>query len=103
MFPGLGLGIMLSGARTVTEEMLTEAALALADYVDGPRLSTGGVYPQIDKLRGVSKHLAVAVIKHAVREGIARVHIPEDIDSFVEDRLWKPVYLPICQPKKDTV
>ncbi len=102
IFPGLGLGIMLSGARQVTEEMLTEAAVALADYIDVGRLARGGVYPQIDKLRGVSKHLAIAVVKYAVNAGLARVEVPAEVGDFVENRMWKPVYLPIQRPQDIT-
>ncbi len=99
IFPGLGLGIMLSGARRVTEEMLTEAAVALSNYVDAGRLDRGGVYPQIDKLRSVSKHVAIAVVKYAVNTGLARVDISENVEDFVESRMWKPVYLPIRRPQ----
>jgi malate dehydrogenase (oxaloacetate-decarboxylating) len=95
IFPGLGLGIMLSGARRVSMAMLTTAAYALAEYVDAGRLSQGGVYPNIDKLKQISKRVAVEVIKQAQEEGLARVEIDEDVDHFVESRMWKPVYLPI--------
>ena len=100
IFPGLGLGIMLSGAREVTEEMLGESAVALADYVDAGRLDRGAVYPEIGKLRSVSKHVAIAVVKHAVSAGLARVEVPAEVEGFVESRMWKPVYLPIRKPQE---
>lgn len=96
IFPGLGLGVLLSGAQRVTENMLTAAAVALADCTEMARLARGGVYPPIEHLRNVSKHIAVAVIKQAVADGLAKNEIPEkNLDAFVERGMWKPIYLPI--------
>lgn len=98
IFPGVGLGVMLSGASKVTDTMLTEAAVAQADYVSGSRLAAGAVYPSVQNIRQVSKRVAVAVIKQVMLEGLARVDIPEDIDAFVEKRMWQARYFPIRKP-----
>ncbi|MEZ4631305.1 MAG: malic enzyme-like NAD(P)-binding protein [Deinococcales bacterium] len=91
----MGLGVMLSGATRVTDEMLTEAAVALSHYVDPGRLEQGGVYPPIQKIRSASKQVAIAVIKAAQQAGLNRTDMGEDIDAFVENHMWRPVYLPI--------
>ncbi|MCA9838005.1 MAG: NAD-dependent malic enzyme [Trueperaceae bacterium] len=98
IFPGVGLGIMLSGASKVTDRMLTEAAVAQAEYVSGSRLASGAVYPPISSLRSVSKRVAVAVIKQVQAEGLARVDIPEDIEGFVNEKMWRARYFPIRRP-----
>jgi malate dehydrogenase (oxaloacetate-decarboxylating) len=96
IFPGLGLGVMLSGARRVTDNMLTTAAVALSAYTDDERIAQGSVYPRIDKLREASKYVAVAVIRQAIADGMARNEVPEkDLENFVESGMWKPEYLPI--------
>lgn len=95
VFPGIGLGALLSGAKRVTEEMLTAAAFALAEYTSPKDLAKGSVYPAISKLRSISKHVAIAVIKEAVASGEAQRDIPEDINTFVEEQMWEPKYLPI--------
>ncbi len=98
IFPGVGLAIMLSGATKVTDSMLTAAAVAQAEFVSGSRLAVGAVYPSIQSIRSVSKRVAVAVIKQVKSEGFARVSIPEDIESFVEEHMWKARYFPIRKP-----
>lgn len=100
IFPGLGLGVLLSGARRVTNGMLTASAVGLADYTDDARIAQGAVYPRINRIRGVSKHVAIAVIREAVNSGEATKDVPlDDIDAFVEQSMWQPKYLPI-RPKK---
>jgi malate dehydrogenase (oxaloacetate-decarboxylating) len=96
IFPGLGLGALVSGAREVTPGMLTTAAHALADYTDDARLARGAVYPRIASLRGVSRRVAAAVAKQAVDEGVAtETSVAEDPLASVDRSMWNPVYLPI--------
>jgi len=95
VFPGIGLGAILSGADRITDSMLTAAAQALAHYTSPKDLSSGRVYPTISKLRSVSKHVAVAVIKAAIDSGVASKDIPDDIAGYVEENMWKPEYLPL--------
>jgi malate dehydrogenase (oxaloacetate-decarboxylating) len=76
--------------------MLTAAAVALNEFTTDERIAQGGVYPRIEQLREASKHVAVAVIKQAMKDGLARNEVPEkNLDVFVESGMWKPEYLPI--------
>jgi malate dehydrogenase (oxaloacetate-decarboxylating) len=98
IFPGLGLGVLLSGAQRVTNQMLTAAAVALDEFTrrDAKRVAQGGIYPRIDKIREASRHIAVAIVKQAMADGLARNEVPEkDLETFVEQGMWKPEYLPI--------
>ena len=99
IFPGLGLGLMLSGAQRVTPKMLTVASVALANFISDERLAKGCVYPEIDEIRTASKAIAVAVTKAAIDEGLARVEVNGDIQQFVESRMWQPRYFPIRKSK----
>jgi len=95
IFPGLGLGVLASRARRVTDGMLTAAALALSEFVDKGRLAQGGLYPRMDKIRVASKQVSVAVIRQAQKEGMASEQLPEDLEGYLEARMWRPEFLPI--------
>lgn len=95
IFPGLGLGTLLSKANRVSDGMLLAAAKALAEYVDPARLNLGGVYPKIDKLRAASRRVALAVMAQAQREGLAQTELPDDLEAYLDEKMWRPVYLPI--------
>lgn len=94
IFPGLGLGTMVANASKVTDNMLTAAAEALAEYTDPMRLLDGAVYPSIKSLGRASKHVAAAVVAQAVSDGVARREIT-DAQEAVSDSVWEPRYLPI--------
>jgi malate dehydrogenase (oxaloacetate-decarboxylating) len=100
IFPGLGLGVLLSRARKVTDGMLTAASLALADYTDGARLAQGALYPRMDRLRAASRQVALAVLRQAQREAVASRALPEDLEALLEAEMWRPEFLPIRRPRK---
>jgi len=95
IFPGLGLGVMLTSAKRVTPGMLTAAAEALAEYTDPARLLAGAVYPSVATMRRASKHVAVAVAQQAMADGVARVPVEGDVTEAVTAAMWEPRYLPI--------
>ncbi|QSQ20899.1 NAD-dependent malic enzyme [Pyxidicoccus parkwayensis] len=95
IFPGLGLGVLTCRAKRVTDGMLTAAALTLSEFVDTNRLAQGGLYPRMDRIHTASKQVAIAVIRQAVKEGVCGEQLPEDLEAHLEQRLWKPVFLPI--------
>ncbi len=95
IFPGLGLGVLLSQARRVTDSMLTAASLALAEYTDSARLVQGGLYPRMDRLRSASRRVALAVLRQAVKEGVATRQLPEDLEALLDREMWRPEFLPI--------
>jgi malic enzyme len=98
VFPGLGLGALVAGARRVSDDMLSAAAEALADYVDAPRLEQGALYPRTAQLRGASRAVAVAVARQARAEGLADGEPPDDLDAAVRAAMWTPRYLPLRRP-----
>ena len=95
IFPGLGLGVLLSQARRVTDSMLTAASLALAEYTDAARLAQGALYPRMDRLRSASRRVALAVLRQAVKEGVATRQLPEDLEALLDREMWRPEFLPI--------
>jgi len=90
LYPGLGLGAIVSRARVVSVGMLAAAANALSSLV-AVRLPGASLLPHIDDLRSVTVTVAVAVAEAAVAEGLATVEL-DDIVQQVEDAMWQPEY-----------
>jgi malate dehydrogenase (oxaloacetate-decarboxylating) len=90
IFPGLGLGVIISRARRVSDGMLAASADALAELSDA---STPGsaLLPPVDKLRMVSASVAVGVAQAAEREGLAQVELQDPVQQ-VHEAMWRPVY-----------
>ena len=95
IFPGLGLGALLSRSSRVTEGMLTAAAVALSQYTDDARIARGGLFPRIEMLRSVSRQVAVAVMRQAAAEGVAGTDLEDDLEGFVDREMWRARYLPL--------
>ncbi|WP_089206443.1 NAD-dependent malic enzyme [Streptosporangium subroseum] len=93
LYPGLGLGTIVSRARRVSDGMLQAAAEAVGGLVD---VSTPGasLLPQVDNLREVSATVAVAVAKQAAQEKLARVDLHDPVQQ-VQDAMWQPEYRPV--------
>jgi len=90
LYPGLGLGAVVSRSRLISVEMLAAAANALSSLV-AVRLPGASLLPHIDDLRSVTVTVAVAVAEAAVEEGLATVELT-DIVQQVEDAMWQPEY-----------
>ncbi len=72
IFPGVGLGVLVSEAKEVTEAMFAAAAKALADEVKASDLSSGSLFPSTSEIRRVSASVAAAVVKVARDSGLGR-------------------------------
>jgi malate dehydrogenase (oxaloacetate-decarboxylating)(NADP+) len=92
IFPGVGLGALVSQAREVTDEMFLVAAQTLASLVGPDDLSVGRVYPSLTKVREVSLRIAVAVAETAYRTGLAGRARPNDVVEDIRSRMFQPVY-----------
>jgi malate dehydrogenase (oxaloacetate-decarboxylating) len=95
IFPGVGLGVVASGARRVTDAMFVAAARALADWsaqTDG----SDALYPRLEAARTVSRSVALAVALQAQRDGVARPVPPAALEKLVEAKMWQPAYPRYC-------
>lgn len=103
LFPGIGLGTLLSGARVISDGMLQAAAECLAAYMKEEEVLQGIIYPPISRIRDITKEVAAAVIREAVDEDLAEGY--RDMDArelkklnkeetlkYVENNMWKPIY-----------
>ena len=90
LYPGLGLGAIVSRAKRISDGMFAAAASAVSSLVT-VRQPGASLLPHIDDLRSVSVTVAVAVAEAADLEGIARVRL-DDIVQQVQDAMWQPEY-----------
>ena len=90
LYPGLGLGAIVSGAAKVTAGMLLAAAEAVAGQVD-VSLPGAPLVPPVENLRASSATTAVAVIRAAIADGVATTNIDNPIQA-VQDAMWQPAY-----------
>ncbi len=92
IFPGVGLGAIISGARRVTDEMFLAAAHALADQVRDSDLERGRVYPSLNRIRSVSARIAHDVAKLAWERRLTDREPPDDLHATINEYMYQPVY-----------
>jgi len=91
-FPGIGLGIIACEAMSVTDEMFSVAAKALANAVSEADLAQGRIYPPLTKIKEVSAAIATAVAEVAYNQGLARKPKPDDISTYIKSQMYEPKY-----------
>ncbi len=99
VFPGIGWGVIASGARSINQEMMTAAAVALSTQVTIARIAQGAVFPPISDLEHVTTVVARAVAEAALETGVA-THSKEQIEAGLAKHSWTPIY-PIFVPDND--
>jgi malate dehydrogenase (oxaloacetate-decarboxylating)(NADP+) len=92
IFPGVGLGAILTGTKRITEPMFMAAARTLATLATPADLEQGSLYPPLADIRRVSARIATAVAEIAFREKLATVPQPRDILAWVESSMYQPRY-----------
>jgi malate dehydrogenase (oxaloacetate-decarboxylating)(NADP+) len=92
IFPGVGLGVIISRANRVTDEMFMAAAQSLAQDVTEADLAQGSLYPPLASIREVSAHIAAAVARVAYERNLARGPAPADLLAEVKSRMYAPRY-----------
>src|SRR5208337_1380821 len=90
LYPGLGLGAIVSRASRISDGMFAAAASAVSSLVT-VRQPGASLLPHIDDLRSVSATVAAAVAETADAEGLAGVQFG-DIVQQVQDAMWQPEY-----------
>jgi malate dehydrogenase (oxaloacetate-decarboxylating)(NADP+) len=92
IFPGVGLGIVASRARLVTDEMFLVAARTLAKHVSYADIWQGRVYPPLTGIREVSTAIAMEVAEVAYKQGLAQEPKPDDMESYIKSIMYFPEY-----------
>ncbi|KAL5792462.1 hypothetical protein ACOSP7_001056 [Xanthoceras sorbifolium] len=110
LFPGIGLGALLSGAHFITDGMLQAAAECLASYMTEEEIEKGILYPSINSIRQITAEVGAAVLRAAVAEELAEGHgevgpkelahmSKEETVEYITQNMWFPVYSPLVHEK----
>jgi malate dehydrogenase (oxaloacetate-decarboxylating)(NADP+) len=92
IFPGVGLGAIVSRASRITDEMFMAAAHTLASLVDPDDLAQGSLYPALTRVREVSARVAASVATVAFEQKLAGIPQPSDPLSYVRLQMYEPRY-----------
>ncbi len=104
IFPGVGLGVLASGAKEVLPEFFTAAARAVSDYVTAEEMKQGALVPDVTALRDVSLHVATAVGEAAIKLGVSRPCAfssfqhnmdPARLGTLIRKMRWDADYVPL--------
>jgi malate dehydrogenase (oxaloacetate-decarboxylating) len=94
IFPGVGLGVIASGAPRVTDGMFVAAARALAEWSPALTDPSDGLYPRLEAARIVSRSVALAVALEAGRDGVADPVPQLVLEQQIDAKMWRPAYAP---------
>ena len=92
IFPGVGLGAIVSRSRRVTNEMFLAATHTLANLVSEYDLERGCIYPPLSRIREVSAKIAYEVAMIAFEKGLADREMPEDLMGEIRAHMYNPIY-----------
>jgi malate dehydrogenase (oxaloacetate-decarboxylating)(NADP+) len=94
VFPGVALGVIVSQASRVTDEMFAAAARTLADLVSKDALAKGLLFPPLSSIREVSVKIASAVARVAIERGLSKLPASsaENVEQVVRAEVFEPVY-----------
>ena len=99
IFPGIGLGTIVSGATEVTDSMISASAHALADSLTDQDLSSRCLMPEVSRLWDICEDVAIAVGRQAIKDGVADKISADEYGKRIEDYRWRPQYPEMIQER----
>ena len=90
VFPGIGLGAVVSRARTLPDELFLTAARTLAGCIRQADLDQGALYPPLREIRKLSLAIATSVASKAYQMGLARGRRPRNLRRHIETLMYYP-------------
>ncbi|EAE1305985.1 NAD-dependent malic enzyme [Listeria monocytogenes] len=90
LYPGLGLGALVTRAKYITDGMLAAASMAVAEQIS-PNEAGAALLPHVRTLRETSRAVAIAVANQAIKENIHQVELP-NVTEAIEREMWQPIY-----------
>jgi malate dehydrogenase (oxaloacetate-decarboxylating) len=94
IFPGVGLGVIGSGARRVTDAMFVAAARALSEFAPVRHDPAAPLYPPLEQVRDISFKVAMAVAREAQSAGLAEADLA-NLEQTISSKMWTPHYVPL--------
>ena len=92
IFPGVGLGVVASKARFVSDRMFLQAARRLGELSPQIKDPQASLFPLLTELRSSSKEIAFVVGKQAQEEGVAERMSDEALRAAIDREMWFPDY-----------
>lgn len=92
VFPGIGLGAIVSGASEITTTMIAASSRALAAALSEDEISSGCLMPEVSRLWEVCGAVALAVARQAIEDGVARFTQIDQLESKIAENRWEPKY-----------
>ncbi|KZM22301.1 Malate dehydrogenase (oxaloacetate-decarboxylating) (NADP(+)) [Ascochyta rabiei] len=95
VFPGIGLGAILSKATSVTQDMIYASAESLSTSLNKQEVADGWLYPDIRRIREVSVVVTRGVIRAAQQNGVDRASelrdlSDEELDAYIVESMYNP-------------
>jgi malate dehydrogenase (oxaloacetate-decarboxylating)(NADP+) len=95
VFPGIGQGAILSKATHVTDAMVYASGAALPEMLLHEEIAEGMLYPHLDRIREVSCHVILKVIRAAQADGVdqateLRQMSDEELGAWIAERMYDP-------------
>lgn len=96
VFPGIGLGTILSNATEVTQSMIYASAVALSESLSPAEKKLGFLYPDVNRIREVSVTVARGVIRAAQEAGVVNepklkdMDDDREMDAWIRERMYDP-------------
>ena len=87
IFPGVGLGVLMSRSTRLREEMFVEMAKTLARLVTNEERERGALLPSIEHARDVAAHVAATLASKAYQAGVA-TELPKPHDLLDRSYHW---------------
>jgi malate dehydrogenase (oxaloacetate-decarboxylating) len=94
IFPAVGLGLLASKARRVTDKMMLAGAQALGEQSPALRDPAASLLPSVGTIRNVALKVAYGVALKAQEEGLAPALAPEALQEALVENRWNPEYIP---------
>lgn len=92
IFPGIGLGVLATNARRITDNMLMASSRALAAQSPLAQHGKGGLLPELREIRALSVVIARAVARQAMEDGVATPLPDDELERQIERNFWQPEY-----------
>ena len=92
IFPAMGMAVLATQAKRVTQEMFLVAARAVADQVTEADLATGLIYPPTSNIFAASLNTATKIATYVFDHDLAGIPRPADIGQHIQELAYKPVY-----------
>ncbi|MDE3228938.1 MAG: NAD-dependent malic enzyme, partial [Chloroflexota bacterium] len=100
IFPGVGLGVLASGAGRVSDGMFLAAARALSAVAPSRSDPKTPLYPRVEDVRAASRAVALAVAREALRAGLGQADTERNIERRIDALMWEPRYRPLVPQRE---